>query len=251
MNYLNEIRRRSKSLYWGGFLHFLAALVFTICIFFDARVLGGISIYVKPIKFAVSIGVFLWTMAWYLYYLPQVRKVQTIKFVLLSMLTLEMLLISIQAIRGELSHFNISSIENMIIFQVMGLAILVNTIMVFWSFRLFAVNLSLPDGYKRAIRLSMLIFIVASLEGYLMAANLGHTVGAPDGQEGLFFLNWAKAYGDLRIFHFLGLHALQLVPLFAWFFAKDNPKAVNIFALAYFLLSLGTLWNALAGRPLF
>jgi hypothetical protein len=97
----------------------------------------------------------------------------------------------------------------------------------------------------------MLIFVVASMEGYLMAGNLSHTVGAPDGQEGIFFLNWAKAYGDLRIFHFVGLHALQAVPLFAWFFAKNNVKRVNIFAAVYFILSLGTLWNALAGRGIF
>lgn len=43
-----------------------------------------------------------------------------------------------------------------------------------------------------------------------------------DGQEGIFFLNWAKGYIDLRIFHFLGLHALQPILLFAWFFAKEN-----------------------------
>jgi len=94
----------------------------------------------------------------------------------------------------------------------------------------------------------MLIFIVASLEGYLMAANLSHTVGAPDGQEGIFFLNWAKSYRDLRIFHFFGFHALQVLPLFAWYFSRDKFMPVKVFGIIYILLSLGTFCNALAGR---
>jgi hypothetical protein len=65
-----------------------------------------------------------------------------------------------------------------------------------------------------------------------------------------FFLNWAKAYGDLRIFHFLGLHALQVVPLFAWYFSRERAKPVLVFGIIYFLLSLGTFWNAMAGRGL-
>jgi hypothetical protein len=97
----------------------------------------------------------------------------------------------------------------------------------------------------------MVIFIFASMEGFLIASNLGHTVGAPDGQEGIFFLDWAKSYGDLRIFHFLGLHTLQFIPLFAWIFGRTNPRLVTGFAIFYFLLSAGTLWHALAGRGLF
>ncbi len=251
MIFFKKIFKRSKSLAQFGLLNFIAFFIMLGISFFDDRTLMGVNVWMKPMKFAVSIGIFSWTMAWYLFYLPQIRKVQKIKLTIITAMLIEQVIIIYQASRGEMSHFNVSSIGNAVLFQIMGIAILINTIMVFWAYRLFSVVESLFTGYKRGIQLGMLIFVVASMEGYLMAANLSHTVGAPDGQEGIFFFNWAKTYGDLRIFHFLGLHALQAVPLFAWYFARDNVRRVNIFAAIYFLLSLGTLWNALAGRGIF
>ncbi|MCH6200190.1 hypothetical protein MMU07_11390 [Aquiflexum sp. LQ15W] len=251
MIFIKKIFKRSKSLGQFGLLNFIVFFVLLALSFFDDRTLNGVNVWMKPMKFAISIGIFSWTMAWYLFYLPQIRKVQKIKLTIITAMLIEQVIIIYQASMGELSHYNISSINNAVLFQLMGIAILINTIMVFWTYRLFSVVESLFPGYKRGIQLGMLVFVVASLEGFLMVGNLGHTIGAPDGQEGIFFFNWAKTYGDLRIFHFLGLHALQAVPLFAWNFARDNVKKVNIFAAIYFILSLGTLWNALAGRGIF
>lgn len=250
MKLIKEVFKRSPNLGWFGTLNFLAFFIMLMIAFFDDRMLLGINLWVKPMKFAISIGVFVWTMAWFLHELPQKAKVKKIEWTIILMLFIEMVIIVGQAARGEMSHFNISSIFNGILFQIMGIAILINTMMVFWAFLLFGKVDTLPNGYKIGIRFGMLIFIVASLEGYLMAANLSHTVGAPDGQEGIFFLNWAKSFGDLRIFHFLGLHALQVIPLFAWFFSREKSIPVIVFGLIYFLLSLGTFWNALAGRGL-
>jgi len=245
MKIIREIFRRSRTLGWFGLLNFLTFLILLTLSFYDDRMLLGANIWHKPMKFCLSIGVFSWTMSWYLYYLSQPRKVQNIKIIIILMLVIEQLIIIGQAARGEMSHFNISTAFNAILFQVMGIAIFVNTLMVFWAFRLLRKEDHLPVGYKRGIQLGMWIFIIASLQGYVMAGNLGHTIGASDGLEGVFFLNWAKGYIDLRVFHFFGLHALQIVPIFAWLFAKDNIKSVTVFGILYFIFSFGTLWIAL------
>lgn len=251
MIFISEIARRNRQLTYFALLNLICLAVLMMVSLFDDRTLLGINIWIKPMKFCISIAIFSWTMAWFLHYLPQRKKVKIVTSTIIMMLLLEQILIISQAARGEISHFNITSVYNAVVFQIMGTAILVNTIMVIWAFFLFGKAQPLPRGYHRGIRLGMLIFIFASLEGYLMAANMGHTVNAPDGQEGYFFLNWAKEYGDLRIFHFLGLHALQVVPLFAWYFARHKVSWVNGFSLFYFLFSAGTLWNALIGRGLF
>jgi hypothetical protein len=248
MNFFSELKKRSKSLFWAGWLNFVVFAVLMVLSFYDDRLVSGANVWHKPMKFAISICVFLWTMAWYLAYLPQVRKVQKIKITIIFAMLVEQVIIIGQAARGELSHFNISSIGNAFLFQMMGIAIVVNTVMVLWAMLLLRHVETLPLFYKRALQIGMFIFILASLEGFMMVGNLGHTIGAPDGQDGIFFLNWAKAYGDLRIAHFFGLHALQAVPLFAWFVARGKLNWVIGFGTLYFIFSSLTLWNALAGK---
>lgn len=245
MEIIREIFKRNKVLGLFGLLNFTAFLILLVFSFWDDRILLGANIWHKPMKFALSIGIFSWTMAWFLDYISDPSKVKKIQWTIVLMMTIEQVIIIGQASRGELSHFNISSAFNLALFNIMGIAIFVNTLMVFWALLLIRKNIKLPNGYRSGLILGMGIFCIASLQGYVMAANLGHTLGASDGQEGIFFLNWAKGFIDLRIFHFIGLHALQVIPLFAWFFAKHQPTLVLTFSIFYLVLASSTLWTVL------
>ena len=161
-----------------------------------------------------------------------------------------MAIITFQAIRGEQSHYNISSYFDAALFQLMGIIIFLNSVVAAWVLVLFTKVKTLPKGYLRAIQIGLIIFLIAGFEGFFMAGRLGHTIGATDGQEGIFFLGWAKAYGDLRVFHFLGLHSIQDLSLVGWYFFKDQPGKITVAGVVYFILSSGTLWMALQGKGL-
>jgi hypothetical protein len=93
-----------------------------------------------------------------------------------------------------------------------------------------------------ALRLGMSIAIIGAFSGALMtrppptqmaAARPGqpipitgaHTVGAPDGGPGLPGTGWSTAHGDLRLPYFIGLHALQVLPLIAFALRRRRLSA--------------------------
>jgi hypothetical protein len=91
--------------------------------------------------------------------------------------------------------------------------------------------------------------------GYALPVQGAHTVGAPDGSPGLSVTNWSLRHGDLRISHFLGLHALQFLPLVYVLFFRKRPEpqkrqAVNAVAASYMGLVGLLFWQALRGQSI-
>jgi hypothetical protein len=123
-----------------------------------------------------------------------------------------------------------------------------------------------------ALRLGLTLTIVGASFGGLMtqptAAQLlelraghpnavgAHTVGAPDGGPGLAVTGWSKQHGDLRVPHFLGLHAFQALPLLALGLRRSRrsePQRIGLIWVAgasYAGLMAILLGQALAGQPL-
>src|SRR5262249_17382240 len=139
----------------------------------------------------------------------------------------------------RLSHFNITTPFYRSLFILMGIAI---TVIVAWTgvmgyYFFKQKQFKVPMPYIWGIRLGIMCFVFFAFEGGVMASRLAHTVGAPDGGPGLPVVNWSKLYGDLRVAHFIGIHSLQLIPLFAYYIAKSN-RQVKIFSAGYFILTV-------------
>jgi hypothetical protein len=226
----------------------------------------------KPAKFAASIGIYTLTLAWVFTYLPEwTRTRRVVSWITAVTLVLEIVIIDVQAWRGTTSHFNVGTPVDGVLFSIMGMAILVQTL----AAMAVAVALWRQRFADRAIgwalRLGMTMTIVGAMTGGLMttptraqldSARAGHrmtvsgahTVGAPDGGPGLPGTGWSLEHGDIRVAHFLGLHALQMLALVAIVFAAlgwqeiRRVRIVWAISASYASLFALLLWQALRGQ---
>jgi hypothetical protein len=271
---LKTLWKGSAPLTATGLLMVAALLVAVAGLTLDSRIITGAPAWLKPAKFAVSIAIYTFTLAWVFTLIPEwVRTRRTVGWMTAVAMIVEVVIIDLQAFRGTTSHFNVGTAVDGVLFGIMGLAIVVQTLssiavaVALWRHRFEDAAL----GW--ALRLGMIITIVGAMTGGLMtrptrqqldAARAGetmtvagaHTVGAPDGGPGLPGTGWSTAHGDLRVPHFLGLHALQALPLLALVLARRRLSDVVrvrftlIAAVSYFGLFGILVWQALRGQSM-
>lgn len=206
----------------------VSTIVCLIGLLVDPRQVLGADTWLKPLKFSLSILLYSVTWAWLIAHLPRWRRIAHAAGTVIAVaLIVEQVAIVGAAAAGTTSHFNVSTGFAAAIWGVMAVSITVLYIGTFLT--TFAVFfLRLPTASTTfAVRAGAVIALVGMGLAYLMtgptASQLhdfqgiagAHTVGLPDGGPGLPLLGWSTVGGDLRIPHFIGMHALQLLPLFA------------------------------------
>lgn len=253
--FVRGVREGSPVLSWAILLHLAAIPLAVAGLLLDSRTVLGINPWIKPLKFLISAVIFMATVAWLLKDTGHSRQAAAIGWIVAVAMIVENVLIAAQSARGIPSHFNATTPLNAGIFSVMGVFIVLNTLAVAWLGVLYlSPGKTLPPGYLWGVRLGILIFLLGSAEAGFMLRIARHTVGAPDGGPGLPFVNWSTRSGDLRIGHFVGLHALQALPLAGWLVDRlavpNAPAAVMIAAAIYAALFAALTLQALAGKPL-
>jgi hypothetical protein len=213
----------------------LMAALTVVCVgglIVDNRTLLGIPIWIKPTKFSISIAIYSVTIAWLISLLERRHRLgRVLGNVIAVALLAEMIVIVGQVVRGRRSHFNVSTSLDATLWSVMAASIVI-----LWlataGLAILLLRQRISDrANAMAVRLGMLVALAGLAEGFLMTSPTtaqlqamktapptfvgGHSVGVDDGGPGLAFVNWSTTGGDLRIGHFIGMHALQALPLVA------------------------------------
>jgi hypothetical protein len=258
--FIRELHARNPLLFVIVVAHVILLPIMMGIAPFDAREVMGINPWIKPIKFAASIAIYALTFGWLLYELPLREKAhRRVSWAVAGTLVIEMALITMQAARGVTSHFNNTTAFDAAIFSVMGAAITFNILVAAYvALKFWKTEAKIPAPYLRGIRIGLTIFVLASLEGFAMVSHSAHSVGVSDGGPGLPLLNWSTRGGDLRVAHFFGMHALQVLPLAGYLLSTRRAESwtsnaarwMQAGGAAYALLALLLFLWAMAGRPL-
>jgi hypothetical protein len=252
----------------------------------DSRVVDGMPIWAKPLKFSLSFVLYAFVWAWLFSLQRRARPWGSrLGTALVAASALEMVIIVTQVVRGKRSHFNDATELDATLFRIMGLTIIIlfvaNLIWAILVLRDQTVDRNADPSTDRsrtnawALRLGLTISTVGMSLGALMLGPTpaqragivddvvgGHSVGVLDGGPGLPLLGWSTTGGDLRIPHFVGMHALQLLPLLALLLIaasrrfpvlRDDRTRARLIVVAgggYAGLLAVVAWQALRGQPL-
>jgi hypothetical protein len=254
-----EVFRRDRVLGWTGVWMLVQAAAAVALMPFDDRTILGLDPWVKPFKFCVSVAIFLWTLAWFLPSLRVERRTRAfLSYAFSLIMILEIGCIVLQSARGTRSHFNVETGFDAAIFSAMGTMIGINSALLAVVLGLFlARGAELPPSYLWGVRLGLLVTLLGSAQGGLIIAHGQHAVGVADGGPGLPLVNWSTSGGDLRVAHMLGLHGMQILPLFAFLLGRAKPgwtesrrvASVVAFSTVYVIGAGALLYLALAGVP--
>jgi hypothetical protein len=267
----------NRSLTLLGLAMMFSLVASLVGIALDPRIITGAPAWLKPAKFGVSIAIYSFTLLWLLTFVQgHSRLVRLISVVTTVSFVVEMIVVITQVVRGTISHFNAATPLDSALFSIMGMFVVA-----IWLMNLLAAILlliqRLPDPvFAWALRLGLLLTLAGAASGFLMTrptptqqatikagqpvtAIGAHSVGVEDGGPGLPVTGWSTAGGDLRVGHFVGLHALQAMPLVGWLLTRRRARRLGaghrtalvwIAGLAYLGLMLLLIWQALRGQPL-
>ena len=255
---LTTVKKESPILYGIVVIHLVMAIGSLIGLLVDDRMLMGVNVWLKPLKFSISGGIYILTVGYLITLYPfSKRKQNIIRNIVSWTLLVEIGIIVMQGGRGVLSHYNRSNLLDGLLFAAMGILIAINVlVMVFFIIETIRLKLKTPRSVQIAILMGWIIIVLGSWVGNQMISQMAHNIGVPDGGPGLPLVNWSTVAGDLRVAHFFGLHGLQIIPLFAFFLTK-NWKAkpsnqllvVILFGILFASLIAYTYYQALQGIP--
>ena len=194
------------------------ALLSLVLALLDPRIVDGANLWHKPLKFQLSVGLYLITLAMIIPGAgPKFRRSvlgRSTVVIALSTAVFEIAWITFRAAMAQRSHYATDTGFETSMYVLMGIA----AVLLSLTPLVFAIACMFPksgDGFPAALRVGILLGSVvtilggATVGGMLSEVPAHYPADPDDAQSRIPFVGWSLERGDLRIAHFVGLHALQ------------------------------------------
>lgn len=242
---------------------FMFAFLFAIApaTLIDPRMIDGVSVWSKPLKFCLALGVHFITLALLVQLLtPKTRAGIVMRGAVWASVAaglFEIVYIAVQAARARRSHFNFETVFEANMYTAMGLGAL---LLVLAPLALGVLLALQRDGDRSALRRGAVIGLIAApiativFAGF-MSSTGSHFVGAPNASDagGLPLFGWSTREADLRPAHFVATHMMQSLPLVGYAADRLAPRMagglVVLAGLAQAALAAALFAVALSGAP--
>ena len=200
----------------------------------------------KPALFGISASVTVWSLAWIMTKLQPHRFDATLFRILALSLLIEVGLITLQHWRGVPSHFNHATKLDATIEAVMLGLILIVSIGIAWLAVRSNWLVPMDRGMALALRGGLWLLVVSCLLG-LVATSLGEL----NQSRGRSPETWGNA-GVLKYPHGAALHAIQILPVFAWALSRmrisNRVGCVRAAIASQCLFMVHAIWQTSQGR---
>jgi hypothetical protein len=255
---------RADHVWWAATAGFVAILLVTLCVSaFDQRLIGSDGVWVKPIKFQISLAIHFATLAAIAGLLSETQRTGTFLFwiavISVGSAVFEIAYIMIQAARQQASHFNQSTPLYRTMYGLMatGAVFITAAAAVVGAVAWFDSGASLGPATRIAIAAGLIGGTLLTLViAFRMGGALDHHVGIePAGAVRFPLTGWSMSVGDLRVPHFFATHMMQVLPLAGLVADRIFPGQAAVLVVwlvsaAWTALTLRLFQQALAGIPL-
>lgn len=228
----------------------------------DQRTLNDVNIWTKPLKFNVSIALYLGTLGWFSGWIDrsvmQRSWYRAYTWIICGAMLIMLPWLYGAALIGEPAHYNRTHPILAPLYALMGVVSVVFTTGTLVVAGLVASNKQSPlkTYFRHAVVWSLIIsfgFTVV-LAGELASMDSHWIGGTPSDANGLWPFGWSRDGGDLRVAHFFSLHAMQFIPLAAVLTLPkrlaSNPRVcAGALSLVYCSLILYVYFQAKQGMP--
>lgn len=249
----------------AAFAMLALAVPTTLAWLIDTRQFHGVDTWIKPLKFEISVAFYLLTLALFLPLASDRFRASWLGrymvWPVIVPIVLEVLYIAWRASRVEASHYNRDDWIGIALYALMGIGAVMFTIAPgFLAYGLSRRDAApMPEVVRWSLVVGLALTCVFGLaSGAILSSSAsGHYVGiVPEAHRTMPFFGWSLTIGDLRIAHFLGLHALQIVPAIGvalWLASRQSKAglvALGTVSAAYAAITATALVAALQARPL-